>query len=106
VSVVRAALYARNEELALHLIALGARPDAFDAAALGDIDGLRELLDADPSRTARWSGDGFTPLHLAAWFGHPRAAELLLARVRTPKRSRRTAPGWSRCTRRRPEGTR
>ena len=53
--------------------------DFFEAAALGDVDRLRELLDggADPNEFAP---DGFTPLTLAAFFKHPGAARLLLDR--------------------------
>ena len=51
----------------------------FEAAALGDVPRLRELLDAgaDPSEFAP---DGYTPLQLAAFFGHREAAELLVDR--------------------------
>jgi ankyrin repeat protein len=53
--------------------------DLFEAAALGDVPRLRELLDggADPNEFAP---DGFTPLTLAAFFKHPEAARLLLDR--------------------------
>jgi uncharacterized protein len=54
--------------------------DAFEAAALGDVERLRALLDADPSTTSAYSGDGFTALHLAAFFGSPEATALLLER--------------------------
>jgi ankyrin repeat protein len=54
--------------------------DVFEAAALGDTDRLRHLLDQDPALATSYAGDGFTPLHLAAFFGHPDAIELLLAR--------------------------
>ena len=62
------------------LLAAGPELDLFDAAALGDTDRLRELLDAEPDRVNAWSGDGFTPLHLACFFGRPNAAALLLER--------------------------
>ena len=54
--------------------------DVFEAAALGDRDRLAALLDQDPDLATAWSPDGFTPLHLAAFFGHRDAAELLLDR--------------------------
>ncbi len=54
--------------------------DACEAAALGATDRLREVLDADPSQVNARSGDGWTPLHLAGFFGRREAAELLLAR--------------------------
>jgi uncharacterized protein len=55
-------------------------PDAFEAAAFGEVERLRTLLDADPSSATAYSGDGFTALHFAAFFGWPEAASLLLER--------------------------
>lgn len=54
--------------------------DVFEAAAFGDADRLRDLLDAEPGLTASYSADGFTALHFAAFFGHAAAAHLLLER--------------------------
>ena len=54
--------------------------DIFEAAALGDIASLRALLDADPAAVHAFSGDGWTPLHLAAAFAGPEAVRLLLDR--------------------------
>jgi len=52
--------------------------DVFEAAALGDEPRLRELLDAEPALGSSYSGDGFTALHFAAFFGHAGAVELML----------------------------
>jgi ankyrin repeat protein len=52
--------------------------DVFEAAALGDVDRLEELLVAEPSLAAAYSGDGFTALHFAAFFGGRSAAALLI----------------------------
>ena len=54
--------------------------DIFEAAALGDVAILRALLDADPAAVASFSGDGWTPLHLAAAFGGPEAVRALIER--------------------------
>ena len=54
--------------------------DVFEAASFGDLDRLTMLLDEDPSLANTRSGDGFSALHLAAFFGKPEATELLLAR--------------------------
>jgi ankyrin repeat protein len=54
------------------------RLDVFEAATVGDTDRLRELLRGDAALATTYSADGFTPLHFAAFFGHPDVAELLL----------------------------
>jgi ankyrin repeat protein len=56
------------------------RLNVFEAATFGDLDRLTELLAEDPSLVDAMSGDGFTPLHLAAFFGQADAVRLLLAR--------------------------
>jgi ankyrin repeat protein len=58
--------------------------DVFEAATLGDVDRLRELLDADPSLANAWSPDKGNPLHFAAFFAQPDAAGLLLERGAEP----------------------
>ncbi|MEJ7582821.1 MAG: ankyrin repeat domain-containing protein [Acidimicrobiales bacterium] len=54
--------------------------DLYDAAAIGDTEVLRDLLDADPDGLDRPSPDGFTALHVAAYYGEVKASELLLNR--------------------------
>ena len=54
--------------------------DIFEAAAFGDLDRLTELLEAEPSLVNDYSGDGFTALHFAAFFGRHDAAALLIDR--------------------------
>lgn len=52
--------------------------DVFEATTLGHIDRLRERLDEDPARASAFSPDGFTALHLAAFFGKTEAARALI----------------------------
>lgn len=53
--------------------------DVFEAAAVGDVDAVRGLLDADPGVARRVAADGFTALHLAAYFGRDEVVPALLA---------------------------
>ncbi|HET7226431.1 MAG TPA: ankyrin repeat domain-containing protein, partial [Candidatus Eisenbacteria bacterium] len=73
-----AAIYRRAWHAAERLLAAGARHDVFTAAATGDVAILPALLEADPAAARSWSADGWTPLHLAAFFGHPDAARQIL----------------------------
>jgi ankyrin repeat protein len=73
------ALYHRQGGLARTLADRVAALDLAEAAALDDVDRLTGLLDAGGAVDGR-TPDGFTPLHLAAYFGAPRVAALLLAR--------------------------
>ncbi len=52
--------------------------DVFEAAATARTERLRTLLAGDLGLARAWSVDGFTPLHLAAFFGAEPAADLLL----------------------------
>jgi uncharacterized protein len=52
--------------------------DVFEAAALGDVPRLHALLANDSALVKTFSNDGFTPLHLAAFFAQPEAVEALL----------------------------
>lgn len=54
--------------------------DACEAAALGDTGRLMEILEGDSAQANARSGDGWTALHLAGFFGNRVAAELLLSR--------------------------
>jgi uncharacterized protein len=54
--------------------------DVFEAAAANDATRLRVLLDRDPSLANAFSGDGFQPLGLAAFFGGKDAVEILIER--------------------------
>ena len=77
-TALRLAIYVGKEELASWLGAAGAELDVFDAAATGEVERLEALLQHHPERARELSGDGWTALHLAAFFGHAKAAKLLL----------------------------
>src|SRR5208282_6605082 len=71
---VRAGDLARVKEL----VAADPSLAVFAAAILGDTEQLTELLAANRSLVGLLSNDGWTPLHLAAFFGKTEAARLLL----------------------------
>ncbi len=77
-SSVMWACYARQERVRERLLAGRPALDLFEASAAGDADVVRRLLAQDASAARSWSPDGFTALHLAAFFGHAAIAEALL----------------------------
>ncbi len=52
--------------------------DIFESAALGDVAQLNKLLANDAEMVKARGADGFTPLHLACFFGQFEAAEILV----------------------------
>ncbi len=93
---VIAALYRGHGTVVEKLLRAGAPIDVFAAAALGRVDALEENLASDPHAVHHFSYDGWTPLHLAAFFGQTEAARRLLeagARLETESRnSNRNTP--------------
>jgi ankyrin repeat protein len=81
VSGVLHALYHGRPELAEMIAAALPRLDIFEAAALGRADRVRELLAADPGLARAQSPDGFTALHLPAFFGGPGTADAARALI-------------------------
>ena len=71
------ALYRGDDETARRLAETAAL-DVFEAASLGDVARLAELLAGDPALASARSDDDFTALHYAAFFDGPAAARLLL----------------------------
>jgi uncharacterized protein YndB with AHSA1/START domain len=78
-SPVREALY-RGDRDAAEAAAAGTQLDVFDAAALGQAERVRELLDAEPGLVDTLSDDGFTPLHLACFSGGADVVGVLVER--------------------------
>jgi ankyrin repeat protein len=71
-------------EIARLLLARGAAYDLTVAAALGDIDRVVAILDADPTRIRETRPNGRRPLSAAVEFGHERIVRLLLERGADP----------------------
>lgn len=86
-----AALYAGRRALAQDLGALTPDLDIFEAAALGKVDRL-EAFAGTPDVRAH-APDGFTPLHLAAFFSHPAAVDWLLDHGADPSAEARNGSG-------------
>jgi len=64
---------------ALAPVLRGVRPyDACEAAAIGDLTALNAALDRDADLISRRSSDGWTPLHLAAFFGRDECTAYLI----------------------------
>jgi ankyrin repeat protein len=80
VSALLWARYRNHGEIVDALLAADPVLDVFDAAALGRVERLAELVDANPSQANAWSADGFTPVGLAAFFGHPEAVRYLIGK--------------------------
>ena len=58
---------------------IDAQVGIFAAAAKGQTDELRSLVEEDPGLVNTHSPEGFTPLGLAVFFGHPETVDALLA---------------------------
>ena len=78
VSEILLALYRGDAERLDQLLDSNPKLDIFEASALGKLPRVRNLLEGDASLAQQWSPDGFTPLHLAAFFGQLAAVRWLL----------------------------
>jgi len=82
-SAILSVLYAGNSTEAHRIARALPLLDVFEAAALGDVAALGQRLDEDPKAAEAIAEDGFTPLHLAAYFGSLGAVRLLIERGAT-----------------------
>jgi len=76
-SAILTAVYHRQKEIVNLLVARGAALSIFEACAAGELERVERLVNAGTIN--EYSADGWTPLHLAAFFGHAKVAELLIA---------------------------
>ena len=74
------------------LLEHGATLDLTVAAALGDLECVRQLLDAEPARIRETRPSGRRPLSAAIEAGHDAIARLLLERAADPNWGEPTAP--------------
>ncbi len=79
-SGVIVASYYSHPKIVAYLVSKGATLDVFEASMVGDLSSMMNLLEHDKDLANAYSSDGFTPLHLAAFFGHMDAARFLVER--------------------------
>lgn len=80
VSAVMHAYYRGRRDIAEIILASRADLDVFEATASGREQTVAEILERNAAEARAWSADGFTPLHFAAFFNHPKIAHELLRR--------------------------
>jgi ankyrin repeat protein len=90
-SVMLLAAYYGHAELAEVFVRHGAKPDVFEASALGDLETVRKLVTANPAAVNSFAADGFYPLGLAAFFGYRAIVEFLLKNGADVKAAARNA---------------
>ncbi|MCU1240880.1 MAG: hypothetical protein JWO71_1606 [Candidatus Acidoferrum typicum] len=90
-SVMLLSAYYQHPELAEIFMRRGVKPDVFEASALGDLETVRRLVNVDRALVNALAADGFFPLGLAAYFGHPSIVEFLLKNGADVKQAARNA---------------
>src|SRR5207253_9568028 len=73
-SAILTAVYHRQKEIVNLLVSRGAAMSIFEACAAGEVERAERLVET--AAVNDYSPDGWTPLPLAAFFGHPKIAEL------------------------------
>lgn len=73
------AIYHQKHDIAKALADASDSIDIFEAAALGRVDRIKQLLRDDPSLASAYAPDGFPPVGLASFFGHLDAVRALIA---------------------------
>jgi ankyrin repeat protein len=73
------AIYYQKHDIAKMIADAVGAIDIFEAAALGRVDRIKELLRSDPKLASAYSPDGFPAVGLAAFFGHLDAVNALIA---------------------------
>jgi ankyrin repeat protein len=79
VSQLLDALYAGRTDAVAELLAAAPDLDVFEAAAVNRSDRVAALCHSEPGAARAFAPDGFTALHLAAFFGGPESVGVLLA---------------------------
>src|SRR3954451_16156055 len=69
-SAILTAVYHRQKEIVNLLVARGAVMTLFEACAAGEFEQVERMVETDVLGVVAFSSDGWTPLHLASFFGH------------------------------------
>jgi len=69
-----------NNEIAELLLAAGVKPDIHEAASIGRTELVSAFLSENPALIDSYSQEGFTPVALAAHFGHIETLKCLISR--------------------------
>lgn len=80
VSAVLMSAYSGRQQIRDLLVAHGATLEIHDAAAVGNLERAKELVEANPMLAKAFSPDGFPVVALAAVFGHLAVARYLAER--------------------------
>lgn len=75
---VMLALYSGQREIAARLREAMESANIWEAAALGEMEAVKDLIASDPALKDAVAPDGFTPLGLAAFFGQVEVVTRLL----------------------------
>jgi ankyrin repeat protein len=78
ISIILQAAYRRRQDMVKALVSHRDDLDVFEAAALGSVERVQDLIGREPNLARTWSPDGFTPLHLASFFGRCDCARVLI----------------------------
>lgn len=80
ISPLLLACYYKKPIIAAVIAGFSKNISLFEACALGKFQETSDLLDQHPDLVNSFSKDGFTPLGLAAYFGHEEITRLLISR--------------------------